>query len=250
MIRNRHGGVPVAFLGVHQRFTGFERGICTGIPVIVRQRHPGYGGGAGKLVQSGRIGINTASVQGAVLENAAVGDIPECFRLDRCAIQLLRDVQGSILCLQNVLVGGFMSPEGEIDAAWCPRLDDLLAASIQAHGGGNRNQHHGGENADVAQAHGILLHPIEHTGDGDKVPGFVVILLVFPQQLQKYNAAGGEQAIGAQHHQHHCHKEHQQCANGIFDGDGKEISCRQQKNAQNRQNPFGLGLPLPFTSAF
>ena len=80
--------------------------------------------------------------------------------------------------------------------------------------------------------------------------GFVIILLVFSQQFEKYNAAGGEQAIGAQNNQHHCHKEHHQRTDGVLDGDGKDISRSQENNAQYRQDPFGLWLPLPFAVAF
>ena len=56
--------------------------------------------------------------------------------------------------------------------------------------------------------------------------------------------------IGAQNNQHHCHKEHHQRTDGVLDGDGKDISRSQENNAQYRQDPFGLWLPLPFAAAF
>ncbi len=85
----------------------------------------------------------------------------------------------------------------------------LLAAQIQAGRGGHGDQHHGGEDTDVGKAHGVLLHPVQKAGHGDEVPGLVIKDLIGPQPLEHRHGPGGEEAIGAQHHQQHRHKEQQ-----------------------------------------
>lgn len=49
----------------------------------------------------------------------------------------------------------------------------------------------------------VLLHPINHAGNGGEVPGLVIIPPIPAQQLEQSDASGREQQVGADDHQNH-----------------------------------------------
>ena len=71
----------------------------------------------------------------------------------------------------------------ELDVIRVHLIQGVLQADVHGDGGGDRHQHHGGEDADAGQAHGVLLHPVEKAGNGGEVPGLVVKFRVGPEAL-------------------------------------------------------------------
>ncbi len=120
-----------------------------------------------------------------------------------------------------------------------------VQADIHTDGGGDRHQHHSGENTDVGKAHGVLLHAVEEAGDGGEVVGPVVEALVGPQAFQQGDGPGGEQAVGADHHQRHCQKKKEHGLHGVFHREGEAVAPQKRHRAGEHQQPFGPGLPLP-----
>ena len=121
----------------------------------------------------------------------------------------------------------------------------ILHADHQGGGGGHHHQHHGGQDADIGEPHGILLHAVDHPGHADKMPCPVIIFPVFPQDLQKGDAPGGEEQIGPDDDQHHCHEEQQQGRHRVTDRDGDIISAAYRDQPRQSQKPSGGRLFLP-----
>ena len=111
----------------------------------------------------------------------------------------------------------------------------IPCADVQAHTGGDHHQHRGGQDADVGQAHGVLLHPVEHAGNSDEVLGLVVIVLPLLHGLQEGNGAGGEEAVGTDDHQDHRQEKEHQGFQGRLGGDGNVIPCTQGDHPQDGQ---------------
>ncbi len=124
-------------------------------------------------------------------------------------------------------------------------VQGVVQADVDGHGGGDRHQHHGGEDTDAGQAHGILLHPVQKAGDGGEVPGLVVKFRVGPEALQDGDGPGGEETIGADDDQDHRDEEPEHGLDGILRGNRQEVPAPQGQHAQKDQQPFRPGLPLP-----
>ena len=62
-------------------------------------------------------------------------------------------------------------------------VDHILGAKPQRAGGGQNDEHHGGENADICKTDGVLLHAVQHAGNTDEVACFVIIIFIAAQKL-------------------------------------------------------------------
>ena len=123
-------------------------------------------------------------------------------------------------------------------------LQRPLGAEVQRQGAGDHHQHHGGEDADVGKAHGVSPHPVEHTGDTDKVPGLIVVAFVLPQRLQHHDADGREQGVGSNDHKDHRREVEGEGHAGVVCEDGDAVAPAQGQDAQDGQGPVAPGLPL------
>ena len=64
------------------------------------------------------------------------------------------------------------------------------------------------------------------------------------QQFQNGDAAGGEQAVGADDDQHHGHEEEHQRFQRVLNGHGHQVTRAQRQDADQHQQPLGLWLAL------
>ena len=109
-------------------------------------------------------------------EGLALGD------LQALGLGGLRDLAFQGREIRLVAFIGVIAQNGDPVGGRLPDCD-ILGAQIQAEGSGDHDQHHGGENANVGQAHGVALHAVEHAGHGDEMLGLVVVPFVFLQNL-------------------------------------------------------------------
>ena len=114
-------------------------------------------------------------------------------------------------------------------------VQGCLRPQVEAQRPGYRHQHHAGQDADVGKAHGVLLHAVQQAGDGGEVAGLVIEALVGPQALQQGDGPGGEQAVGADHHQNDRHEKQHQGVHRVPCGDGDGIAAQQRRQSQERQ---------------
>ncbi len=73
----------------------------------------------------------------------------------------------------------------------------------------------------------------------------IVEIPVGPEPLQQGDGPGGEQTVGAQHHQRHRRKEKGHGHDGAFHGKGEAVAPQQGREADENQQPLGPGLTLP-----
>ena len=132
----------------------------------------------------------------------------------------------------------------ELDVVGEHLIHGPVQADVQADGSGHRHQNHGGEDADIGQTHGVLLHAVEQSGDSGKVICLVVKIPVGPQPFQQSDGPGGKQAVSAHHHQSYCRKEKGHGHDGAFHGKGEAVAPQQGREADEHQQPLGPGFPL------
>ena len=125
----------------------------------------------------------------------------------------------------------------------------VLGAHVQGNGGGKRHQNHGGQDTDVSQTDGILLHAEQHTGYQGEMLCLVIIDFVLSQKLQQHDAAGGKQTVGPDDDQNHRQKKQRNRAHGVFCGDGQIVASAHAHSAHKRHQQLGAGLPLPHVYA-
>ena len=82
------------------------------------------------------------------------------------------------------------------------------------------------------------------------MPGLIVVAFVLPQQLEYGDAAGREEAIGADDHQHHGYEEQDKRAEGIGGGQSDVIAPAQAGGAEDSQQCLGFGFPFAGLPAF
>ena len=123
-------------------------------------------------------------------------------------------------------------------------LQRLLGVEVQRQSAGDHHQHHGGENADVGQSHGVAPHPVEHTGNADKVPGLIVVAFILPQRLQRHDADSREQGVGSNDHKDHRREVEREGHAGVIGKDGDGVAPAESQNAQDGHGPVALGLPF------
>ena len=76
------------------------------------------------------------------------------------------------------------------------------------------------------------------------MPGLVVVPGIVPQVLQQGDGPGGEQAVGADHHQHHRQEEIGQGGEGVRHCQSRGIAGPQGDGPQHHQQPLRPWLPL------
>ena len=81
------------------------------------------------------------------------------------------------------------------------------------------------------------------------MPGLVVVALVALHELQHRNAAGQEEAVGADDDQYHRHEEQAQGGDHALGGDGDVVAAPQGQQADDHQGPFDPGLFLAHFAA-
>ena len=72
----------------------------------------------------------------------------------------------------------------------------------------------------------------------------VVVAAVFAKGLEKRDAAGGKEKVGTRDHQQHRHKEEQDHRACVLDRRAQPVARAQRDQAQQRDEPAGLGLTL------
>ena len=72
----------------------------------------------------------------------------------------------------------------------------------------------------------------------------IVVVPVPFQQFQNGDAAGGEQAVGADDDQHHGYEEEHQRFQRVLDGHSHQVTRAQRQDADEYQQPLGLWLTL------
>ena len=180
----------------------------------------------------------------AQLEPAGEGIRGQTRLLHRPAIGRL---QGVKVPGEGLLPGVQVPAEG--DFVRVHAAQGFLGTGVHAHGGGDGHQQHGGQDADVVHALGVLLHAVEHAGNRGEVPGLVVKGLVLPQRLQDDHGGGGEQAVVAHNDQQHRHEEQQERPQGIANGHGNGISRAQEKHPHCRHEAAAVRLRLAHVAA-
>ena len=153
---------------------------------------------------------------------------------------LLLGLGDHILHLSAALLRG--GEEAGADVVGIARLNDVVQPGVQADGAGHRHQHHGGENADVGKAHGVLLHAVEHTGHADEVVGPVIVVFALFQQLQHGDAPGQKQAVGADDNQNDGDEKDADRHYDLGGGQGDVVADAQCEHADDHQQPAGPGL--------
>ena len=221
----------------------------------------GYAGGGGVGVlgedldgddgrtQSNQIVFRGVAAVGETSHGEGEGGVDQVLRhtvplvLDEALLEAQHGGGVEGLCL----VGVVADQDGQV-AGGLP-VHDVLGAQVQGEGAGDHDHHHGGEDADVGQAHGILLHAVEHAGDADEVAGLVVEPLVGPQGLENEDAHGGEEAVGADDDQEHRHEVKGDGLHAVGGTQGDVVAGPQGENSQEGHEPLGPGLPLPHLAA-
>ena len=230
--------------GVHRRLTGLQVQFLTCGGLIAR-----LGDDLGEYDLSQGVLPLDESESVPLLDHVHAQHMPGPGLLNREARCLhLGQNSGFIFLLRNAVGIVFHLRKGHVMGIHGRHR--IVHPDVHAEAGGEHHQHHGGEDADVGQAHGVLLHPVEHSRYADKVLGLVVVVFLFLQGLEQGNAPGGKQAVGADDHQHHRHeKEHDGVQRGLS-GEGNEIPCPNGEDPQKGQELFGLGFLLPHVAPF
>ena len=125
-----------------------------------------------------------------------------------------------------------------------PVRDQIIHPQIQRRCRGNQHQNRAGKNTDIRQAHGILLHAVDHSGYGDKMLRLIIILLISAQEFQYQNASNRKQPVRSQHHQNRRHEENRDGGHRIFGRDRQIISCRKTGKRHQSEKSLRLWLPL------
>ena len=147
-------------------------------------------------------------------------------------------------------VGGLdQSAVFKLDLVGVDLCDGVLGADGERHGRGGHDQHHRGENADRRQAGGVLLHAVDHAGDGDEVVWLVVVAAACAQHFEHRDAAGDEQQIGADDDEGDGQKEQRERLKHVLRGDGDPVAAAQAEDADQRHQPARLGLALALRGA-
>ena len=121
----------------------------------------------------------------------------------------------------------------------------ILRANIQAAGGGNHYQHHGGKNADGGKPGTVALHAVGHGGNRDEMLLFIIIALPFLQQTAQHHAAGNHHKIGSGNDHQYRHKKPSEGAQRIGNGHRHIVGTTQQPQPQQSQQIVCPGGLLP-----
>ena len=121
---------------------------------------------------------------------------------------------------------------------------DAVHSQIQGNSGGQDHQHHGGQDADVGQPHGVLLHAVNHPGNGDEVGGLVIISLALLKLLEHGDAARGKKQVGADDHQDDGDEEQGQGVQRPFHRHGQDVARSQGDEPGDGQQLPGPGFPF------
>ena len=73
----------------------------------------------------------------------------------------------------------------------------------QAETAGKRYQDGCGQDTDAGKSRSILLHPVNHPRNGNKIFRFIIKSLVFAERFQQSDAPRLKQTIGADDHENH-----------------------------------------------
>ncbi len=106
-------------------------------------------------------------------------------------------------------------------------LNHIFHPCIQRQCAGNHNQYHGAQNTDIGKPRGVLFHPVNHTGYGNKVAGPVIISFFPAHQFQYGHTSRCKKAVSSQNYQKHRCKKHKQRIYGIFHNNGNAVSNAQ-----------------------
>ena len=131
-----------------------------------------------------------------------------------------------------------------VHVAGIPGIHRVLLPHIQAGGGRDHHQHHGGQDAHRRQSRAVALHAVGHGGHGHEVLGPVVVFFVPLQAAAQRHRAADKQQIGGQYHHDDRRKEPQQRRQRLLDGHRQRVSAAQQHHARRRQHPLGAGRLL------
>ena len=138
--------------------------------------------------------------------------------------------------------------EGDVDITRIACVDGVDHAEVQAAGGGYRDQHHRCEDADRRKPRAVALHAVGHRGNGDEVPGRVVIALVFLKNFAQQDAARYENEISADDDHDDGDEEDRERLQGLLYADGKDVGRGEQDNACYAKH--GICLDGLFAVAF
>ena len=180
-------GIEVVFLvaGPEQSFAGGEGSVCSGQAVVVGQRQDAYGT---HRFQSGSRGgddaaIEAARVQDAVFKAAAGIQHGIENRVLRMAVRrTLNDLLQLVLHFRRAVRRGVESGNGH-HVIGVAAAQGVVAAEVEAAGGREHHQHHGGQDADGGQTRAVALHAEGHGRNGNEVVRLVIIALFLLQQF-------------------------------------------------------------------
>ena len=128
-----------------------------------------------------------------------------------------------------------------VHVAGIPGIHRVLLPHIQAGGGRDHHQHHGGQNAHRGQPRAVALHAVGHRRHGHEVLGPVVVFFVPLQAPAQRHRSADKQQIGGQYHHDDRREEPQQRRQRLLDGHRQRVSAAQQHHARRRQHPLGAG---------
>ena len=129
-------------------------------------------------------------------------------------------------------LGPAADAEGIGQIARVSGAEDGFLAEIQRAAAGNGDHDHGGQDADVGQSRGVLLHPVNEPRDGNEIAGLIIQAAVAPQRAQHEHAASRHQQMGRQNHQNDCRPEKCQRHDGLADRNGQIVRRAQHGHAQ------------------
>ena len=81
--------------------------------------------------------------------------------------------------------------------------EHIFFPCIQAETAGKRYQDGCGQDTDAGKSRSILLHPVNHPRNGNKILRFIIKGLVFAERFQQSDAPRLKQTVGADNHENH-----------------------------------------------
>ncbi len=126
----------------------------------------------------------------------------------------------------------------------------ILRSQIHTDSCRNQNQHPGRQYADACQSRRILLHPVHHAGNRDKMVRLIIKFLLPAHKLEDGDASGRKQKIGCDNNQNYRQEKQRQRIHRIFYRSRHIITDSQKYKSRNGHDPFRLWLLLSDISAF
>ena len=224
---------------IHLPVTEGQRLPRGGIIVLQRQemqlRHTG-------AVRCGRTGV--AQPQIPAVRQTADADLTVCRHITGLPAEVENGALHTLTQLLRLRLVQRMIASAvyrHVHVAGIPGIHRVLLPHIQAGGGRDHHQHHGGQNTHRRQPRTVALHAVGHGGHGHEVLGPVVVFFVPLQAAAQRHRAADKQQIGGDDDHDDRRKEPRQRRQWFPDGHRQPVGPGQQHRPRRRQHPLRLG---------